>query len=262
MAFKRTTGVRSPIQPQQVQKPQESGMMFAEVSMLLTKLQGMEKNLIDAKAEVMRVVNHALTISQGQQGIQGRQGIKGDKGDKGDSIVGPRGPQGEKGDRGDMPTVDERSIAEKVAAMIRTPEDGKDAIIDYDKIKEEVFSALKKDKKLKPEDIDGWEQTIGPIRSLAAGFRGGGDTVTAGSNITITTNANGQKVIAAAGASLSIITVTGTVDDSNTSFTAASAPTVVVVNGASYINGAGVTIVGTAITLDNPVGTGGSIYAL
>lgn len=56
--------------------------------------------------------------------------------------------------------------------------------------------------------------------------------------------------------------VSGTIDNSNKVFTFASTPTIVVVNGASYINGFGVTISGTTATLDNPVGTGGSIYAL
>lgn len=57
------------------------------------------------------------------------------------------------------------------------------------------------------------------------------------------------------------VLISGTIDDSNTSFTAASAVTEVVVRGISYINGGGVTIVGgTAITLSDPVGTGGTIY--
>lgn len=61
---------------------------------------------------------------------------------------------------------------------------------------------------------------------------------------------------------LNFLTATGTVDDSNKIFTFASTPTIVVVNGASYINGAGVTIVTTTATLDNPAGTGGSVYGL
>lgn len=64
------------------------------------------------------------------------------------------------------------------------------------------------------------------------------------------------------GSGLSVITVSGTINDANTSFTAASAPTLVVVNGATYRNGSGCTIAGLVITLDNPVGTGGDIYAL
>lgn len=66
----------------------------------------------------------------------------------------------------------------------------------------------------------------------------------------------------ASGASFGIITVTGTIDDSNTTFTAASAPTIVVVNGTAYRDGHGVTISGVNITLDNPAGTAGDIYCL
>lgn len=54
----------------------------------------------------------------------------------------------------------------------------------------------------------------------------------------------------------------GTVDDSNTIFVFPSIPKVVVVNGAMYRHGKGVTISGTTATLDNPAGTGGDVYAL
>lgn len=87
-----------------------------------------------------------------------------------------------------------------------------------------------------------------------------------GSGIAITHNTrqgrNDITISATGSASLSPIAVTGTIDDSNTSFTAASAPNLVIVNGAAYRSGKGATISGTAITLDNPVGTGGDIYAL
>lgn len=64
------------------------------------------------------------------------------------------------------------------------------------------------------------------------------------------------------GGTLNILTATGTIDDSNTVFTFISTPRIVVVNGASYVNGSGVTIVATTSTLDNPVGVGGSIYGI
>lgn len=60
----------------------------------------------------------------------------------------------------------------------------------------------------------------------------------------------------------SIISVSGTIDDSNVDFVAASLPTLVVINGTSYRNGKGVTISGLTITTDNPVGEKGDIYAL
>ncbi len=89
----------------------------------------------------------------------------------------------------------------------------------------------------------------------------------AGTNVTLTYSfANGRNDITisstvGAGA-FTVLTATGAVDDSNTSFTFASAPSLVIVNGASYRDGRGCAISGTSVTLDNPVGSGGDIYAL
>lgn len=61
-----------------------------------------------------------------------------------------------------------------------------------------------------------------------------------------------------------ILPATGLVNDSNTMFTFTSEPTEVVINGTSYISTGGAytwTWDGVStITLNNPVGTGGSIY--
>lgn len=91
----------------------------------------------------------------------------------------------------------------------------------------------------------------------------------AGNGVTITHNtAHGRNDITfnatggGEGGSLAVLTATGTVDDSNTTFTFVSTPVVVVVNGASYRDGHGATITGTSVELDYPVGTGGDIYAL
>lgn len=54
----------------------------------------------------------------------------------------------------------------------------------------------------------------------------------------------------------------GDIDDSNTTFRFASIPKLVCVNGSFYRNGKGVTITGTTVVLDNPVGTDGDIYGL
>lgn len=62
-----------------------------------------------------------------------------------------------------------------------------------------------------------------------------------------------------------IVAVTGTVDDSNVTFTAATEPTALVINGGIYQKTGGSitwTYVGTTITLSFPVGTGGSIFGL
>lgn len=62
-----------------------------------------------------------------------------------------------------------------------------------------VISKLEKmilEKKVKTEDVEGLEQTLSAIRRMAGGFRGGGDTVLAGSNIVIA-EVDGKKVISA-----------------------------------------------------------------
>ena len=101
------------------------------------------------------------------------------------------------------------------------------------------------------------------------GFRGGGDTVVAGSNISIAINENGQKEISAivSGSFSTLTVVTGDIADVNTVFTFASTPTLVVVNGSTYRNGSTamggtISISGVTVTLPNPVGSGGDVYAI
>lgn len=70
---------------------------------------------------------------------------------------------------------------------------------------------------------------------------------------------------ASASNGLTIITITGTVDDSNVTFTATTQPTLLNINGAFYQNTGGAitwTYVAGTITLSIPVGTGGQIYGL
>lgn len=138
---------------------------------------------------------------------------------------------------GISPVVDEVKIAKLAALYVPKPKDGKDAMdIDHEVIAEKAVELLKK-KKLKLEHIgdfkDGLEQTMRPIRSLMAGFRGGGDTVSAGSNITIT-NVGGSKVISSTGGSgFTQLTATETPNGSRTAFTFAAAsaqPTYLVVD--------------------------------
>lgn len=142
----------------------------------------------------------------------------------------------QKGDKGDMPvagvdypipengqSVDHAKVVNDVLAKIPPPQKGQDAKVDYDKVarlaarlikpKEVDHAAIadsvvellvKGKKKLHVKHLDGFaeglEQTMAPIRSLAAGFRGGGDTVAAGSNVTIT-SVNGVKTISSSGGS-------------------------------------------------------------
>lgn len=90
-----------------------------------------------------------------------------------------------------------------------------------------------------------------------------------GTNVTISySHAHGRNDVTinatggGEGGGLSVLAATGTVDDSNTEFTFASEPTLVVVNGTSYRHGHGVTIATTTATLDNAPGVGGDVYGL
>lgn len=113
--------------------------------------------------------------------------------------------------------------------------------------------------KLKSSQIEGLEQTIQAFRSqLGRGYlHGGGDTVAAGTNITITTNSGGQKVINATSGGFTILTVTGTVNGVNQIFTVLTKPSIVVSDGVSFTekdnnNITQWTYVGTTLTLIIP----------
>lgn len=91
----------------------------------------------------------------------------------------------------------------------------------------------------------------------------------AGANMTITVTVNPQGAITAqfdaSGSALAIIAVTGTIDDSNTSFTSATLPTLLNINGAFYKQTGGAITwsrSGTTITLSSAVGVGGSIFGI
>ncbi|WP_395019792.1 hypothetical protein [Dongia sp.] len=92
----------------------------------------------------------------------------------------------------------------------------------------------------------------------------------AGAGVTLThTTAQGRNdiIFSAASSSFSVLTATGTKNDSNLDFVFASQPTALVINGAWYIQtGGAITWTwnsGTSTaTLSVPVGTGGSIYGV
>lgn len=72
-------------------------------------------------------------------------------------------------------------------------------------------------------------------------------------------------VTTSGGSGITIIAVTGVIDDSNVTFTAASEPTVLVINGGVYQKTGGAitwTYLAGTITLSSPVGVGGSIFGI
>lgn len=155
------------------------------------------------------VAEHVRTIAKGEPGDQGEAGRPGSQGDRGEQgEMGPQGAKGEPGAPGAAP--DHEAIIARIFEMLDT---GK----------------RKLSTKHLSDYAEALEQTIAPIRR-AANVRGGGDTVEAGANVTITT-VNGKKRISSLGGSFSLLTPTGTVDGSNTAFVFTSAPSIIVVDG-------------------------------
>lgn len=175
------------------------------------------------------------------------------KGDKGDSIKGDRGEKGDKGEDGYTPKkgkdyfdgkdgnqVDPLEVAQLATSLITTPKDGKDA-----PSLEVIAGAIVE--RLKTDDILGIDKKITGIRTEVSSYRnqlamkqagqhGGGDTVAAGTNVTITTNAAGAKVInATGGGGGSVQTVTGL----NTDNTDPANPIVKISVDGTTITGAG-----------------------
>lgn len=165
--------------------------------------------------------------------------------------------------------ADKKELVDHVVSRIPKPKDGISPVIDQEQLASSIIAQILNGKMLKKEHVAGLQQEIDAYRSQFArdkGYvHGGGDTVVAGSGVTIVPNANGTKTISASGGGgggLGYLAATGAVDNSNTTFTFATTPTLVIVNGTAYRDGHGVTITGITAVLDNPANTGGDVYGL
>lgn len=150
--------------------------------------------------------------------------------------------------------------------------------VDTEALLDQLFEEIKSGKrKLQVGHIDGLDTKFAEVRNAAAmgtpeiygkntWKRGGGDTVVAGPGIAVTETADGTKKITNTGASgFNIIAVSGTINDTNVTFTAASQPKLLNINGAFYQQTGGAytwTYLAGTITLNAAVGTGGSIFGI
>lgn len=182
----------------------------------------------------------------------------GPKGDKGDSIPGPRGPQGVPGKDGINGTsINFNEVIATILSKIPSPKDGRDGkdakitgehinkIVDKvsRKIPEvktvdalsviEQIQNMPEGKRLSSKHIDGLEQTLSAFRTqMSRGYlHGGGDTVKAGTGISITVGANGVKTINATGTSNSGYQDPTSGALNQPTFTWAIAPKAIVVDG-------------------------------
>lgn len=137
------------------------------------------RTIIDYLASTVKVPNDGR---DGKDGRDGRDGIDGKDGK--DAIV----------------NID--VIVERVRKLIKAPKDGKDATISIDDIVSKILTLPGEKFKLNTKQIDGLDQTIRAMQSQIGerGYlHGGGDTVQAGTNITLTRLANGKTLISSTG---------------------------------------------------------------
>lgn len=195
--------------------------------------------LVDEHKESLKTIFRYETLVERYEKEAERIGsIVPEKGEKGDmptdeellKLIRPLIPNPIKGDKGDSPT--EKELLSLIKPLIPTVKDGKaptkaellaiikplipapiEAVVDNEAIAEVTIQKILKEKRLKKEDIQGLDAEISSYRHQMAmkqaGQHGGGDTVAAGTNITITPGPDGTKVINASGGSSSPLTTKG-----------------------------------------------------
>lgn len=174
-----------------------------------------------------------------------KQFVKGEPGNPGEDGYTPQ-----KGiDYFDGETPDTEEMIKSVLLRIPPPEKGepgKDAQIDEKAFMNRLLGRIKNEQMLDLSHIKGAQGFIkdGVKYKFEELMHGGGGNSSGG---------------------FSVIAVSGTINDSNTSFSAATQPTLLNINGAFYQKTGGTitwTYAGTAITTSSPVGTGGSIFGV
>lgn len=167
-----------------------------------------------------------------------------------DHLKGEPGYTPQKGvDFNDGETPDIQDIVEAIKPYIPSPlkgEKGKDAQFDKEAFLKEVIDYIRKEKPLDISHIKNAQTfMMNGIKYKMEEMMHGGGSSSVGS--------------------FSIVGISGTINDINTTFTAASLPKLLNINGAFYQQTGGAITwtysVGT-ITLSSAVGTGGSIYGI
>lgn len=166
-------------------------------------------------------------LERGLQGMPGEQGKQGKQGIRG--VVGKQG-KSIVGDKGDT-VISKETIIKEIDKTVPTK-----------KLVDAVIEKIKKDKPIDVSHIRNFQSFVmGKTKYNVEELMHGGGGITDSSII---------------------LPMSGVIDNTNKTFTFVRKPIMVVVNGATYRNGAGVTITNTTAVLDAPVGTGGDIYAL
>lgn len=244
----------------EMQQLKRDAMIARATADLIRMHDGVEQSVEEVRGMVARYLAEAQRIQRlpkGDKGDRGERGIPG--------APGTPGKPGKDGEDGRTPAkgvdyltkADEDLLLLRVLSRIKTPKDGETPVIDYDKIIEEAVEKLKGDKKLNWRDIEGLDNELASYRNQLArkqaGQHGGGTTVSAGSNITLTPLPNGTtRIDASGGGSSTPLTPTGDVDSVNTVFDVISQPSSVVADGITSFEGFGYSYAALQITMDIP----------
>lgn len=167
---------------------------------------------------------------------------------------------------GMMPTIDHNKIAERVKAILPPPSE--QAAITEETFREFIDSLPEGTSLFKTDHITGLDETLTAVKDQVGrkGYvHGGGDTVVAGTNVSIVKDANGKSIISTLAGGVTILPATGAINDSNLAFTFTKLPTLLCINGGFYQQtGGSITWTWNAgsltATLSSVVGTGGSIF--
>lgn len=187
----------------------------------------------------------------GRDYFNGRHGNDGRDGRDGmDGLPGPRGKDGTE--------IAPKDIAAKLNTLKKAL---KAEVLDLPSVEELIDTVVKELKNPKSKRrLNATDINMNDMR-----WHGGGISSVVHDNTLsgLGTSTSPLSVVSAGG--ITILTATGTIDDSNTAFTFISLPTELVINGSSYIQTGGAITwswnAGTfTATLSSPVGSGGSIY--
>lgn len=241
---------------------------FSDDPEVLTLLKNKEQN--DILKEVLKVNLQSLTRQSSFE--EKTTLLKGDKGDKGDSpseeelksIIIPLIPEPIKAEDGKTPT--RKQLISLIKPLIPSPVKGDKGdpatpIHKTEVIKEELTIT----KQLVKEIIQIMHSLPEADKlEVSKGIRNFQSFIFNGTKYKTEELMHGGNSNAAI-AGISIVAVSGTIDDSNVTFTAVSEPTLLNINGAFYQKTGGVitwSFLSGTITLSSAIGTGGSIFGI
>lgn len=173
---------------------------------------------------------------------------------------------------GETPAIDYSKVTKDVLEKVIVPKpqdgnDGKDATVDEEKLAKKILKEVIR-RLPKPDTMNQYAASgANQIVYQASGTRLSDYVQYLNFGAGLSAAYSNGTILVTASASGSVLSATGTIDDSNTSFTFTQQPSVLVINGGVYQQtGGAITWTWTSATLtatlSSAVGQGGSIFGL